>query len=118
MAIINVKKESLIDLKINSSPDKDKPENSKKQETEKKQGTNFLSTTIAELKKVNWPSAGYVFRWSLVVIVFTLIMSIALGTMDHLFTNSLKFIDCTSPQGRSQPVNECFTEFINNLTFK
>ncbi len=43
---------------------------------------NFLREAKAELKKVAWPTKKQVWYWTLVVIVFTLCVSLYLGVID------------------------------------
>jgi preprotein translocase SecE subunit len=78
----------------------------------------FFKSTIAELKKAQWPSFGYVIRWSMIIILFTGIMSSLLGFFDFTLENMLEFVDCTSPQGRSQEVSTCSEELFENMTYQ
>lgn len=45
---------------------------------------NFVREAKAELKKVAWPTKRQVWYWTLVVIVFTLCVSIYLGVIDFV----------------------------------
>ena len=45
---------------------------------------NFVREAKAELKKVAWPTKKQVWYWTLVVIVFTLCVSIYLGVIDFV----------------------------------
>lgn len=45
---------------------------------------SFLREAKAELKKVAWPSRKQVWYWTLVVIVFTLCVSLYLGVIDFV----------------------------------
>lgn len=127
MAITVSNQDSLVESKIQETEttkktDSDSKSSSQdktdKAETEKSTKKGFLSTTLAELRKVDWPSWSHVLNWSLIVILFTVMMAIGLGSVDHLFASGLKLIDCTSPQGRAQPLNQCMIEFANNLTWR
>lgn len=79
---------------------------------------SFFKTTIEELKKVTWPPFSYVVKWATVVILFTTFFSLSLGLFDHIFNNSLKFVNCTSPKGRNQSLNDCTKETVEQLTFQ
>lgn len=56
-------------------------------------GISFLREAKAELKKVTWPTRKQIWYWTLVVIVFTLCVSLYLGLIDFvlawLFTGLL-----------------------------
>ena len=45
---------------------------------------NFVREARAELKKVAWPTKRQVWYWTLVVIVFTLCVSVYLGVIDFV----------------------------------
>ncbi|MBQ3395030.1 MAG: preprotein translocase subunit SecE [Synergistaceae bacterium] len=45
---------------------------------------NFIREAKAELKKVTWPTRKQIWYWTLVVIVFTLCVSLYLGLIDFL----------------------------------
>lgn len=45
---------------------------------------NFVREAKAELKKVAWPTKRQVWYWTLVVIVFTLCVSVYLGVIDFV----------------------------------
>lgn len=80
----------------------------------------FIKSTIAELRLVSWPSLQQTFKWGVVVILFTVLISMILGFTDHIFSASIKFIDCTSPQGRGSSTtwDECARDLANQLTFR
>lgn len=44
----------------------------------------FVREAYAELKKVTWPTRKQIWYWTLVVIVFTLCVSLYLGLIDFL----------------------------------
>lgn len=46
--------------------------------------TNFIREAKAELKKVTWPTKKQIWYWTLVVIIFTLCVSLYLGLVDFL----------------------------------
>jgi preprotein translocase SecE subunit len=93
---------------------KEKLKNLKKADKADKQ-PGFLATTVQELKKANWPTFRYTYSWSLVIVLFTVVVSVSLGLFDHSFTNGIKFVDCTSTQGRNQPIQTCGREFGENI---
>ncbi|MBQ3625414.1 MAG: preprotein translocase subunit SecE [Synergistaceae bacterium] len=45
---------------------------------------SFVREAKAELKKVAWPTKRQVWYWTLVVIVFTLCVSVYLGVIDFV----------------------------------
>ncbi|MBQ9526393.1 MAG: preprotein translocase subunit SecE [Fretibacterium sp.] len=47
-------------------------------------GAAFLREARAELKKVTWPSRKQIGYWTLIVIVFTLCVSLYLGLVDFV----------------------------------
>ncbi len=81
---------------------------------EKKSG--FIKNNIEELKKVEWPSVGYFLRWAGVIVLFTGIFSLILGSVDTVFSSALKYVDCTSSQGKNQDLKTCGGEFVQNLS--
>jgi preprotein translocase SecE subunit len=127
MPISRSKKDSLVDTQISENVVSDiKTEvikaggdkgDAKKSQTKAKK-TGFITTTIDELKKVNWPGINYVLRWSGVIIMFTVVVALTLGFFDHLFTGGIKFVDCTSPTGQNQPVKQCGDNLVLYLTFR
>ncbi len=46
----------------------------------------FLKEVKTEMKKVNWPTAKETARYTLVVIVATIIVATYLGTLDAVFS--------------------------------
>lgn len=127
MPISRTKKDSLVESQLSGKVISDIKEESpkpevketvaeKKVKVEKKPG--FLRTTFEELRKVDWPSFGYVVRWSSVIILFTIFVALFLGFFDHIFTGTVKFIDCTSIEGRNQNVRDCGVEFGEYITFR
>lgn len=92
-----------------------------KSQKEKKAG--FIKTTIAELKKVEWPTWKYTVTWVGIVIVFTIVMSIALGFFDHIFKTNMEYINCTSsykiePEVADKDYKECTQNLFNNLILR
>jgi preprotein translocase SecE subunit len=127
MAITRNKKDSLVDTQMSENVvvdikpgttglKEEQPDTPKAEKNQKKPG--FIRTTIEELKKVQWPSFSYVIRWSGIIIMFTVVISLSLGFFDHLFTGSIKFVDCSSPIGQNQPLQKCGENLVTYLTFR
>ena len=49
----------------------------------------FIREAKAELKKVTWPGKQQIWRSTLIVIIFTLLVSIYLGVIDMVLTGIL-----------------------------
>ena len=45
---------------------------------------NFIREAKAELKKVTWPTRRQIWYWTVIVIVFTLCVSLYLGLIDFI----------------------------------
>ena len=45
---------------------------------------NFIREAKAELKKVTWPTRRQIWYWTIIVIVFTLCVSLYLGLIDFV----------------------------------
>ena len=45
---------------------------------------NFIREAKAELKKVTWPTRKQIWYWTVIVIVFTLCVSLYLGLIDFV----------------------------------
>ncbi len=122
MAIVRTKTDNLAETKIvevkKTNIDSDKPKENKPIKHKKRKKKGFFGTTLEELKKVNWPSKKYVIIWSTTVIIFTIFFSLFLGFFDHIFNSGLKYIECTSPQGDNNSLDDCNKKLINNLTFR
>ena len=52
----------------------------------------FIREAKAELKKVTWPGKQQIWRSTLIVIIFTLLVSIYLGVIDMLLTGILSSV--------------------------
>lgn len=50
---------------------------------------NFLVQAKQELKKVNWPTKEETIKYTLFVVIFSLILSILLAFFDFIFGNLL-----------------------------
>lgn len=58
----------------------------------KKSGRRFrlFGDTIAELKKVVWPTRQEAIRLSIIVIILTLVLGVILGALDYGFSRLVK----------------------------
>ncbi|GEM_PF-1253746 len=90
------------------------------EKAQKPKKMSFLSSTICELKRVEWPTFKQTMSWAAVTIVFTIMISLTLGFFDHVFAAGINFIDCTSPRGRgeSTTIAQCGRELADYLTFR
>jgi preprotein translocase SecE subunit len=84
----------------------------KKEKKVKKQG--FIGSTFAELKKVQWPSFRYTSSWSVVVVLFTVVLSLLMGTCDKVFQDSIEYIQCRT----NTTASICDTQLKNHLLFR
>ena len=86
--------------------------------------SGFIGSTINELKKVEWPTLRYVLNWSAVIICFSALFAVSLGFFDHVFTGSIKFVDCTSTGFRNEQTDkqkklgECSQQLGEYIAFK
>jgi len=54
--------------------------------------TRYFRETIAELRKVNWPSREEAIRLTILVLVVVFFMSALLGVLDFVFTRIMGWI--------------------------
>lgn len=52
----------------------------------------YFSETRGELRKVTWPTPPEAWRWTRIVMLVMLMMTIVLSTFDLLFSRSLTFL--------------------------
>lgn len=53
----------------------------------------FLKEVRLEMKRVNWPTRAETFKYTLIVIGFSVAVAVFLGTLDFIFTTLLnKFV--------------------------
>jgi preprotein translocase SecE subunit len=122
MAITRQKTDSLVEANIAGKSKNIEPKpldskpNSLPKVEKKERKPGFLKTTLEELKLVQWPTWKYVYKWSSIILLFTFVMSISLGLFDRIFTDGVKFVDCTSPAGQKRNVGDCGKDFWTNLT--
>lgn len=80
--------------------------------------TGFLRSAIAELRLVQWPSWNYTLSWSLIVLLFTLILTTFVGGVDQVFKSASQYATCTSKAYKGtggSNYNQCLREFGQNL---
>ena len=53
---------------------------------------NFFKESVAELKKVVWPSKDDVFSSTKVVLISTVVIAVILGLFDYLFTSGMNLV--------------------------
>jgi preprotein translocase subunit SecE len=54
--------------------------------------TTYIQESIAEMKKVTWPTKKETYNYTLLVIGISLGTAIFLGILDYLFTQGFSFI--------------------------
>lgn len=123
MAITRKSESSLVDSELISEVktqplEKNEKIIAKNPKMEKTKKPSFISTTIEELKLVEWPNLSYIWRWASVIIAFTIILAIFMGGIDHIFSGGIKFVDCSSPQSGKRTALECSQEFFKNLAWQ
>jgi len=124
MAIARTQQDNITDIELEQKDalegkktDKKASEKPETIKLEKKPG--FFTSTINELKKVEWPGLRYVVNWSLAILLFTAVLSLFLGFADHIFSAGISFANCTSPANSdSRTVQECSDELVTKLTFR
>jgi preprotein translocase SecE subunit len=57
---------------------------------------NFIASTIEELKKAQWPTFGYVIRWSFVIVIFVTIFAVFLGYSDTIYKSTYLLTECSA----------------------
>lgn len=53
---------------------------------------NYIKSSVAELKKVTWPTKKETYHYTLVVIGLSLAVAIFLGGLDYVFNLGLEFL--------------------------
>lgn len=54
--------------------------------------TDYLKTTLSELKQVRWPTRAETTRLTIIVIGISVVVGAYVGGLDYLFTNLLQYI--------------------------
>jgi preprotein translocase SecE subunit len=119
MAVVTKKNQNLVETQIGNSVLSDLKSNSKKTESNLPKASyrnkSFFGGVRQELSSVKWPTLQYVLKWSALMVVFTACFSLLLGGSDHIFQNGIKFVDCTSPKGKSRDVPSCATDLAKGI---
>lgn len=53
---------------------------------------NYIKASIAEMKKVTWPTKKEVYQYTILVIGVSLATAVFLGGLDYIFSLSLELI--------------------------
>jgi preprotein translocase subunit SecE len=67
----------------------------KKPDTTKKGRFSFVTETIAELRKVTWPTRQEAIRLTIMVLIVCLILGVLLGAVDYGFSRLVKGVFLT-----------------------
>jgi len=125
MAITRTQKDSLTDVQVGrekvSKIEGDAGTGSTKTRSKAEKKPGFLATTFDELRKVEWPTRRYTFNWSVVIILFTVFISLFMGLVDHTFTSGVRFATCTSTlnaENRESGVRDCANSFGEDILFR
>ena len=54
--------------------------------------TNYVKASVAEMKKVTWPTKKETYNYTLLVIGISLAVAIFLGALDYIFSFGLEYI--------------------------
>jgi len=54
--------------------------------------SNYLKSSIEEMKKVTWPTKREAYNYTLMVILVSLGVALYLGALDYIFTFIFEFI--------------------------
>lgn len=54
--------------------------------------TNYIRESIAEMKKVTWPTKKETYNYTLLVIGISIGIALFLGILDYIFTTGFQFI--------------------------
>ncbi len=52
--------------------------------------SNYIKSSVEELKKVTWPSKKETYQYTLLIIIISLAVAAYLGALDYLFDLGLK----------------------------
>jgi preprotein translocase SecE subunit len=52
--------------------------------------TTYFTEAVAELRQVRWPTRAQAIRLSIIVIIFTAVVSVAFGGIDYLLSLVVK----------------------------
>jgi len=54
--------------------------------------TNYLQESIAEMKKVTWPTKKETYNYTLLVIGISIAVALFLGLLDYIFSTGFQFV--------------------------
>jgi preprotein translocase subunit SecE len=54
--------------------------------------TNYFKESVAEMKKVTWPTKKETYNYTLLVIGISIAVALFLGLLDYIFTESFQII--------------------------
>ena len=54
--------------------------------------SNYLQESVAEMKKVTWPTKKETTNYTILVVAVSLGVAIFLGVLDYLFTQGFQFL--------------------------
>lgn len=54
--------------------------------------TNYVQESVAEIKKVSWPTKKETYRYTILVIGLSLAVAIFLGALDYIFNLGLEYL--------------------------
>ncbi len=57
-----------------------------------KKFNDYIKESIIEIKKVTWPSKKDTYRYSILVIVISLLIAVFLGGLDYIFNFGLELL--------------------------
>lgn len=117
MAITQSNQGSILDhaSKVLPNQDLEKTPQTEPVKTAKAKSNNIFASTLQELKLVQWPSLGYVIKWSIIIIVFTGVLSLFIYNVDRIFKGATDFFVCTA---NDTEVSTCFNLYGEYLTYQ
>jgi preprotein translocase subunit SecE len=54
--------------------------------------TEYLKESVAEMKKVTWPTKKETYNYTILVIVVSIGVALFLGILDYIFTTGFQFL--------------------------
>jgi preprotein translocase SecE subunit len=68
----------------------------KKTNSKKSKKLSLIGSVWSEIRKVEWPTFGSTASWAGVVFTFTLAMALGVGLLDHVFKQSINYVQCSA----------------------
>lgn len=59
----------------------------------------FVRQTVAELRRVTWPTRAEVVNYTLIIILAVVIAGVIIGNIDYVFSRLISLIAGITPQG-------------------